>query len=281
MDPSDNDPDMALEIAVQNLEIGLESDSETEETETIQPERSEGLPGKLLEEGDGSSELPPRDRERMSRLYSPSPAPSTAPSAVSDSSQLRQPVTLDTVIQDSRLFNLFRRFLKDQCTTRNLNFWLACEHFRKQTPSEGQRNLYEIATAIYIKFIKGSATQRVNLLDQTKKQIKMGLELKQRVTPELFLSAQKEIYEVMTKNELRQFLVSGTVADYPGFASLADNISLSTTVYTPSMANPALGVCGGGSLQHSGSEDSASVSSFSTEYVWAKGAEILCVCVCV
>ena len=268
MDPSDTDPDIALEIALQNLGG---SDSEAEETEAteIETERSEGPPGNLLEEeGEGSSEL---TRERMARMYSPSPAPSNAPSAISDgaNSQLRQqqPVTLDTIIEDGGLFNLFRRFLKDQCTTRNLNFWLACEHYRKLKPSEGHQHLYEVARALYVKFIKASATQRVTLLDQTKKQIKMGLELKQRVTPDLFLTAQKEIWGVMNKNELRQFLVSGVLADCPGFANLADSVSLATSVYTPSMANPALGVCGGGSLQHSGSEDSASVSSFSTEYV--------------
>ena len=258
MDPSDTDHDMALEIAVQNLEIeGFGSDSETEEP-VPSGERNDDVRGQLLEE-EGSNELA---RDRLGRMYSPSPAQSQAPSNISEP---RRPVTLDTVIQDNRLFNLFRRFLKDQCTTRNLNFWLACEHYRKLVPSEGQQYLYEVAKAVYTKFIKSSATQRVTLLEQTRKQIKLGLDLKQRVTPELFLVAQKEIWGVMTKNELRQFLVSGTFADCPSFASLADNISLSSSVYTPSMANPAMGVCGGGSLQHSGSEDSASLSSFTTE----------------
>ena len=230
MDPSGTDPDIALEIALLNLEVDS-SDSEAEETEAteIETERSEGPPGKLLEnEGERSSEL---TRERMARMYSPSPAPSNAPSAISDgaSSQLRQqqPVTLDTIIEDGGLFNLFRLFLKDQCTTRNLNFWLACEHYRKLKPSDhkGNQHLYELAIALYVKFIKASAMQRVTLLDQTKKQIKMGLELKQRVTPDLFLTAQKEIWGVMNKNELGQFLVSGVLADCPGFANLADSVS--------------------------------------------------------
>ena len=267
MDPSDNDPDMALEKAVQNL--GESSDSEVEEPENTETERSEGRPGQLLEEEREESCVP--TRERMERLYSPSPAPSTAQSALSDNCVPpppipRQQVTLNTVIEDDKMFNLFRRFLKDQCITRNLNFWLACEHYRKQVPLEGQQYLYEIAKAIYVKFIKGSATQRVTLLDQTRKKIKMGLEL-QRVTPYLFNTAQQEIWEVMNKNELRQFLVSGMFADCSSFVGLVDNISVPTSVYTPSMANPVIGVCGGGSLQHSGSEDSASLSSFTTEYV--------------
>ncbi len=267
MDPIDCDPDMALEFAIQNLGGSDSENEEVEATETfVEAERSEEATGTLLEEEqEGGSEL---TRERMARIYSPSPVPSNAPSAVSDSyadsiQKIRKPVTLDTVIQDNRLFGLFMRFLKDQCTTRNLNFWLACEHY-KRVPSEGQQYLYDVAKAIYVKFIKSSATQRVTLQDFTRRNIKMGLESK-RVTPDLFMQAQKEIWGVMNKNELRQFLVSGVFADCPSYASLADNISLASSVFTPSMANPTLNVCGGGSLQHSGSEDSASLSSFSTE----------------
>lgn len=276
MDPSDNDPDMALEIAVRNLDLvtgfGESSDSEVEESENTETERSEGCPGNLLEEEQEQSCVPTRERMEC-RLYSPSPAPSTAQSAISDNCiapPSRQPVTLHTVIEDDKIFNLFRRFLKDQCITRNLNFWLACEHFRKLIPSEGQQYLYEIARAIYIKFIKSSAPQRVTLHEQTRKKIKTGLDL-QRVTPYLFNTAQHEIWEVMTKNELRQFLVSGMFADCASLLGFSDNVAANSSVYTPGMANPVIGVCGGGSLQHSGSEDSASLSSFTTE----------CVCMCV
>lgn len=263
MDPIDTDPDMALEFAIRNLGG---SDSETEEAEAtetfVETERSGGPAGMLLEEEqEGSSEL---TRERMARIYSPSPAPSNAPSAVSDKIQLRKPVTLDSIVQNTRLFDLFMRFLKGQCTTRNINFWLTCEHYKKLVPSEGQQHIYEVAKAIYVKFIKGSATQRVTLMEQTRRNIKLGLDPR-RVTPDLFIQAQQDIWDVMNKNELRQFLLSGAIGDCPGYANLADNISLTSSVYTPSMANPALGVCGGGSLQHSGSEDSASLSSFSTE----------------
>ncbi len=259
MDLCDTDPDMALEFAIHN--IGGD-DSETEEVETTEActfveadPRSDGTSSTLLEEEqEGNGEL---TRETtMPRIYSPSPP---------EKIQLRKPVTLDTIIQDTRLFNLFMRFLKDQCTTRNLNFWLACEHYKKLLPSDGQQHIYEVAKAIYVKFIKSSATQRVTLLEQTRKNLKTGLDPR-RITPNLFIEAQQDIWGVMNKNELRQFLLSGAVADCPSYANLADNISLSlSSVYTPSMANPALGVCGGGSLQHSGSEDSASLSSFSTE----------------
>ena len=62
--------------------------------------------------------------------------------------------------------------------------------------------------AIYTKFIKQSAAQHVTILDRTKRSIKMCLELRSQVTPQLFTTAQREIYEIMEKNEFRQFLVS-------------------------------------------------------------------------
>ena len=45
----------------------------------------------------------------------------------------------------------------------------------------------------------------------------------------------------------------------------SEGVVNSLDLYTPSMANPAYGVCRRGSLLNSGSEDSASMSSFCTE----------------
>lgn len=272
MDPADNDPDMALEIAVRNLDIKESSDSEAEEAAAGGNGRSDG---QLLEEEEQEeSRVPTLDR--MARLYSPSPAPPSAAQSVLSGSGISPPprhqLTLTNVFEDDKIFSSFRRFLKDQCIMRNLNFWLTCEHFRKEARSQqSHRFLYDMAKAIYVKFIKGSATQRVTLMDQTRKNIKTSLE-QQRFSLFLFDSAQQEIWDVMVKNELRQFLVSGMSADCSSFLG-PDNVSVLSSVYTPSMANPIINVCGGGSLLHSESEDSASLSSFATEYV-------VCACVC-
>ena len=285
-----DDSDIALEKAVMNLDIFGDdqesSDSEVEREEEIEPpvhmngggmgsrvpapvsavERSEERGGGVV-----SAQL---TKERVERLYPP-----TAPSEtehmydVPNADQLSQisdcistssavssmvPITLAAVVADDRLFLMFRRFLKDQCITRNLNFWLACEHYR-QLSTDNREHLLAVAKAIYTKFIKNSAPQKVTIQGDTKNRIKTSLDYKSEpLTVQLFDTAQQEIWEVMERNEVLQFVVSESFADCSQFAGL----SLPSTAY---MANPAYGVRGAGSLQHSGSEDSASLSSFSTE----------------
>lgn len=163
----------------------------------------------------------------------------------------RGPCTFEKVFEHDGTFVQFRRFCEDHCITRNLNFWLACKNFSEQKVGDAS-NLAQIAKAIYAKFIKNSAPQHVTVSEKTKKQIKATLELsRSAVTPHLFDVAQAEIWGVMEKNELRQFECSVLASDGPAGA-----------VYTPL---PAYGGCGGGSLQHSSSEDSASITSFSTD----------------
>ena len=172
---------------------------------------------------------------------------------------------LATIIEDDRTFLMFRRFLKDQCITRNLNFWLACEHYRQLSAGE-QATLQNVARAIYFKFIKWSAPQYVTILDQTKRLIKMSLELRGNpITPQLYETAQSEIWEMMERNELHQFLVSEFYADCSLFTTRESQTG--DAVYTPGarMAKPSYNVCGGGSLQQTDSEDSTSVTSFPSE----------------
>ncbi len=279
-----DDSDIALEKAVMNLNLGDEeesSDSEVEREEEIEPpshmngggmgtrvpapvsaaERSE-------ERGVVSTQL---TKERVERLYPPSEEhmydvsngdqlSQISESCISTSSAVSSmvPITLAAVVADDRLFLMFRRFLKDQCITRNLNFWLACEHYR-QLSTDNREHLLAVAKAIYTKFIKNSAPQKVTIQGETKNRIKMSLDYKSEpLTGQLFDTAQQEVWEVMERNEVLQFVVSESFADCSQFAGL----SLPSTAY---MANPAYGVRGAGSLQHSGSEDSASLSSFSTE----------------
>ena len=170
------------------------------------------------------------------------------------------PFTFGKVFEVDSAFLQFRRFLEDHCLTRNLNFWLACKNYSEQPmgPTTTQQ-LVQIAKAIYAKFIKNSAPQHVAISEKTKKQIKMTLELsKSTVTPHLFDVAQAEIWSLMEKNELRQFLGSDAFAE----CSVFMNDAPAAALYTPP---PAYRGCGGGSLQHSSSEDSASITSFSTE----------------
>ena len=282
-DPNiEDDPHVRiLRKVVMNLDLGeISSDSKVEQEEEIEP--SPHMNGRSL----GSRVLPPVSaerseergvvntqltKERVERLYAPT-APSEehmydvpngdqllqiSESCISTSSAVSSmvPITLGTVVADDRLFLMFRRFLKDQCITRNLNFWLACEHYR-QLSTDNPEHLLAVAKAIYTKFIKNSAPQKVTIHADTKNRIKMSLDYKSEpLTVQLFDTAQQEIWEVMERNEVHQFAVSESFADCSHFAGL----SLPSTSY---MANPAYGVCGAGSLQHL---DSVSLYSFSTE----------------
>ena len=244
-----DDSDLALEEALKN--VGSEEDS------------SDGEVDRRQENDDSDIES---ERTLMSQRLYPRASSYNRQERLSAVHETRTPSempSIKTIIEDDRSFLMFRRFLKDQCITRNLNFWLACEHFRQLPFRDNQEHLYEVGRAIYTKFIKQSAAQHVAILDRTKRNIKMSLEFRSQVTPQHFATAQQEIYEVMEKNEFRQFLVSDFFSDCSVFTNLDSQVS--AAVYSPSMANPAYGVCGGGSLQQSGSEDSASITSFSTE----------------
>lgn len=171
-------------------------------------------------------------------------------------------VTLSYIVEDNRRFSFFRRFLKDQCITRNLNFWLACEHYRQLHGGsvEQQAQLFNVANAIYVKYIKHSAPQHVQIRMTTKRVIKNTLELNsKRLSPNLFNTAQEEVREMMEQNELRQFLTSDAFRDC-GIVMDTDGESMEMA-YTPGF----LPMIRGGSLQQSSSEDSASITSYSTE----------------
>lgn len=286
-----DDSDIALEKAVMNLDIFGDdqesSDSEVEREEEIEPSvhmNGGGMGSRVPapvsaaernEERGGGVVSAQLTKERVERLYPPTAPSETehmydvpngdqlsqiSESCISTSSAVSSmvPITLAAIVADDRLFLMFRRFLKDQCITRNLNFWLACEHYR-QLSTDNRKHLLAVAKAIYTKFIKNSAPQKVTIQGDTKNRLKMTLDYKSEpLTGQLFDTAQQEIWEVMERNEVLQFAVSESFADCSQFAGL----SLPSTAY---MANPAYGVRGAGSLQHSGSEDSASLSSFSTE----------------
>ncbi len=163
---------------------------------------------------------------------------------------------LNAILSDDQAFSQFRQFLMDQCITRNLNFWMACQSFRAMD-ARNSAGLARVASAIYVKFVKLSAPQHVTISESTKKIIRATLYMagEAPVSPFLFDEAQKQIWDIMAKNELRQFLVSDR-----SLACSVANLS-DMDLYSPGMANPAYGVCGGGSLQNSGSEDSASMIS--------------------
>lgn len=262
-----DDSDLALEQAVQRLDCESESsdsevdgghDREGKDADTSSTESSR-LTREVIECMYSNSTAAPSNQMEQEEEGSTISNLSTSSAPHRQQSPLPSDLggPLNAIFSNVEAFSTFRRFLQDQCITRNLNFWLACQSFRDMVTKT--TDLKEVANAIYVKFIKLSAPQHITLTKDTKRDIKMALTMnKTPITYTLFDSAQKEIGEIMAKNELRQFLVSDMSSEC--------GVELgSSELYTPSMANPAYGVCGGGSLRQSGSEDSSSVTSFSTE----------------
>ena len=277
MDEKMDDSDLALEQAIGKIDSGDDLSSGSDrETETPAPVHHRHVsapppPGgeseaDLMNGGGFSEERLEEDGRRSGDSGGQPRAPPSVETGAGGSGTLQIPrsqVTLDTIFMDYKLFTMFRRFLKDQCITRNLNFWLACKHYHQLpggTP-ELQDQLYKVAKAIYAKYIKMTAPQLVQVKASTKRTIKSILGLNPKtLSPSLFKPAQDEVWEQMQNNELRQFLASDAFEDM--FGCVEDSMSMELAAFTP--VGPVLR---GTSpmLHHSSSEDSVSVTSCSTE----------------
>ena len=256
MDDIDSGPEIALEAALGKIESGDDSSGSDREEEagTSAPVRVErpDTEGSLLN-GNSFQEGAERGMEEGNgggRVEGKTHRTPHIP---------RSQITLDMIFKDCKMFTMFRRFLKDQCILRNFNFWLACSHYH-QLPSgtvEFQGGL--VAKAIYVKYIKSSAPQLVQLKASTKRTIKSILELNPKtISPSLFKPAQDEVWELMERNEMRQFLASDVFGEM--FSDFEDSLSMDMAF------TPVGGVLRATSpLHQSSSEDSVSVTSCSTE----------------
>lgn len=266
-----DDSDLALEQAIGKIDSGddFSSGSDREETETPAPVRVG--PGNTDPEGSILSGC--SYQQEAERVIEDGAGGSGGGSGNTNNGRPggersshalnipRSQVTLDVIFVDNKLFTMFRRFLKDQCITRNLNFWLACKRYH-QLPAgtpEYQQQLYTVAKAIYVKYIKLSAPQLVQVKASTKRTIKSILGLNPKtLSPLLFKPAQDEVWELMERNELRQFLASDVFGEM--FSDAEETMSMELA-FTP--VGPVLRAAS--PLNHSSSEDSVSVTSCSTE----------------
>ncbi|XP_062308831.1 regulator of G-protein signaling 2 [Osmerus eperlanus] len=96
----------------------------------------------------------------------------------------------------------FQIFLKSEYCEENLEFWMACEEFRKVT---SPAKLALRAQSIYEEFIKTEAPKEINLDFHTKEEITHALPLP---TLTCFLAAQKRVYSLMENNSYPRFINS-------------------------------------------------------------------------
>nr|XP_060630514.1 regulator of G-protein signaling 2 [Anolis sagrei ordinatus] len=96
----------------------------------------------------------------------------------------------------------FRAFLKSEFCEENIDFWLACEDFKK---IKSPQKLNTKAKKIYSDFIEREAPKEINIDFQTKNTIAQNLN---EATHTCFSVAQKRVYSLMENNSYPRFLES-------------------------------------------------------------------------
>ncbi|XP_027725531.1 regulator of G-protein signaling 3 isoform X1 [Vombatus ursinus] len=102
---------------------------------------------------------------------------------------------------------VFRAFLRTEFSEENLEFWLACEDFKKV---KSQSKMASKAKKIFAEYIAIQACKEVNLDSYTREHTKDNL---QNVTRGCFDLAQKRIYGLMEKDSYPRFLRSELYLD--------------------------------------------------------------------
>lgn len=102
--------------------------------------------------------------------------------------------------------SVFTNFLKSEFSQENMDFWVACENYKKSDPSKFTSR----AKQIYQQYIEADAPNEVNLDAATREETKQNLE---NTCMLCFDEAQKMIYTLMEKDSYRRFLNSKLMKD--------------------------------------------------------------------
>lgn len=101
---------------------------------------------------------------------------------------------------------VFTSFLRSEFSEENMDFWVACEDYKKTTPSK----LATRAKQIYQQYVEADAPNEVNLDAVTKEETRLNME---NACPSCFVEAQKMIYTLMEKDSYKRFLKSKLIQD--------------------------------------------------------------------
>eukprot|EP00064_Thunnus_orientalis_P006484 superscaffoldBa00000676_g6502 len=101
---------------------------------------------------------------------------------------------------------VFTSFLKSEFSEENIDFWLACEDYKKSTTSK----LTTRAKQIYQQYVEADSPNEVNLDAATREETRQNVE---NACPSCFNEAQKMIYILMEKDSYRRFLNSKLIQD--------------------------------------------------------------------
>ncbi|XP_035393257.1 regulator of G-protein signaling 21 [Cygnus atratus] len=110
--------------------------------------------------------------------------------------------SVDTLLANKDGLEAFRKFLKSEFSEENVEFWLACEDFKK-TKSSTKITLK--AQRIYSDFIEADAPKEINIDFHTRNHISQNIS---EPTLSCFDDAQRLIYSLMAKDSFPRFLRS-------------------------------------------------------------------------
>ncbi|XP_078238755.1 regulator of G-protein signaling 3 isoform X2 [Pogona vitticeps] len=115
--------------------------------------------------------------------------------------------SLEKLLQHKYGLAAFRAFLRTEFSEENLEFWLACEDYRK---IKSQAKMASKAKKIFMEYIAIQSCKEVNLDSCTREHTKENM---QDVTPGCFDLAQRRIYGLMEKDPYPRFLRSELYLD--------------------------------------------------------------------
>ncbi|XP_035382828.1 regulator of G-protein signaling 3a isoform X7 [Electrophorus electricus] len=115
--------------------------------------------------------------------------------------------SLDKLLSHKYGLAAFRAFLRTEFSEENLEFWLACEDYKKV---KSQSKMASKAKKIFAEYIAIQSCKEVNLDSYTREHTKENL---QNVTRSCFDLAQRRIYGLMEKDSYPRFLRSELYVD--------------------------------------------------------------------
>uniref|UniRef100_A0A8C6T9W1 Regulator of G-protein signaling 8 n=1 Tax=Neogobius melanostomus TaxID=47308 RepID=A0A8C6T9W1_9GOBI len=107
---------------------------------------------------------------------------------------------------------VFRTFLKSEFSDENIEFWMACEDYKKV---KGSTKLASKASKIYNEFIDVKAPREINIDYRTRERTKRTLLMEP--TPTCLNEVQSKVFSLMEKDSYPRFLRSKMYQDIEFF----------------------------------------------------------------
>ncbi|KAJ3600055.1 hypothetical protein NHX12_034007 [Muraenolepis orangiensis] len=113
----------------------------------------------------------------------------------------------DLILSAADGLSAFRSFLKTEFSDENIEFWMACEDYKK---TKSSTKMASKANKIYHEFIDVQAPREVNIDYGTRERIKKSLEAP---SPSSLDEVQAKVYSLMEKDSYPRFLRSKMYRD--------------------------------------------------------------------